>query len=107
METERRDHNGAKKSQKIGISQSVSASSFQDFIPRSIFPHLKRAARCGKRRGQSLQRTPFHSCPSSEDGVQVKVLNVVDVSYGGENGFSQAIELSAEILSNVKFIQVR
>ncbi|CAA6656503.1 unnamed protein product [Spirodela intermedia] len=27
------------------------------------------------------------------------------VSYGGENGFNQAIELSAEILSNVKFIQ--
>lgn len=32
------------------------------------------------------------------------VLNTVDVSYGGENGFNQAIELSAEILSNVKFI---
>jgi peptide chain release factor subunit 1 len=29
----------------------------------------------------------------------------VDVSYGGENGFNQAIELSAESLSNVKFIQ--
>ncbi|CAK9199371.1 unnamed protein product [Sphagnum troendelagicum] len=27
------------------------------------------------------------------------------VSYGGENGFNQAIELSAEILANVKFIQ--
>ncbi|EFJ25390.1 hypothetical protein SELMODRAFT_442186 [Selaginella moellendorffii] len=37
--------------------------------------------------------------------LQTKVLNVVDVSYGGENGFNQAIELSAEILSNVKFIQ--
>jgi peptide chain release factor subunit 1 len=33
------------------------------------------------------------------------VLNTVDVSYGGENGFNQAIELSAECLSNVKFIQ--
>ena len=54
-----------------------------------------------------LAANTFHSCSSSEDGVQVKVLNVVDVSYGGENGFSQAIELSAEILSNVKFIQVR
>ena len=29
----------------------------------------------------------------------------MDVSYGGENGFNQAIELSAESLSNVKFIQ--
>lgn len=27
------------------------------------------------------------------------------MSYGGENGFNQAIELSAEVLSNVKFIQ--
>ncbi|KAI9268861.1 eukaryotic translation termination factor 1 [Phascolomyces articulosus] len=34
-----------------------------------------------------------------------KVLRVVDVSYGGENGFNQAIELSAEALSNVKFVQ--
>jgi len=33
------------------------------------------------------------------------VLSVVDVSYGGENGFNQAIELSAESLSNVKFVQ--
>ena len=27
------------------------------------------------------------------------------MSYGGENGFNQAIELSADALSNVKFIQ--
>ncbi|KAF9588341.1 hypothetical protein IFM89_008771 [Coptis chinensis] len=38
-------------------------------------------------------------------GGGAKILNVVDVSYGGENGFNQAIELSSEILSNVKFIQ--
>ncbi|KAH9825582.1 eukaryotic peptide chain release factor subunit 1, partial [Teratosphaeria destructans] len=37
--------------------------------------------------------------------LQAKVVKVVDVSYGGENGFNQAIELSAETLSNVKFIQ--
>jgi len=37
--------------------------------------------------------------------LQQKILKVVDVSYGGENGFNQAIELSAEVLSNVKFIQ--
>lgn len=29
----------------------------------------------------------------------------MDVSYGGENGFNQAIELAAESLQNVKFIQ--
>jgi len=33
------------------------------------------------------------------------VVKVVDVSYGGENGFSQAIELSAEALQNVKFVR--
>ncbi|KAF7114862.1 hypothetical protein RHSIM_RhsimUnG0073600 [Rhododendron simsii] len=32
-------------------------------------------------------------------------LSGVDVSYGGENGFNQAIELSSEILLNVNFIQ--
>jgi len=37
--------------------------------------------------------------------LAAKVLKVVDVSYGGENGFNQAIELSAEVLSNVKFIK--
>ncbi|OTF69031.1 eukaryotic peptide chain release factor subunit 1-like protein [Euroglyphus maynei] len=37
--------------------------------------------------------------------LQAKVLKLVDVSYGGENGFNQAIELSAEILTTVKFIQ--
>jgi len=37
--------------------------------------------------------------------LQAKIIKTVDVSYGGENGFNQAIELSAECLSNVKFIQ--
>jgi peptide chain release factor subunit 1 len=37
--------------------------------------------------------------------LSAKVVNVVDVSYGGENGFNQAIELSADFLANVKFIQ--
>ncbi|QDS70262.1 hypothetical protein FKW77_007607 [Venturia effusa] len=40
-----------------------------------------------------------------DNRLAVKVIKVVDVSYGGENGFNQAIELSAETLSNVKFIQ--
>lgn len=37
--------------------------------------------------------------------LQSKVIKIVDVSYGGENGFNQAIELSSETLSNVKFVQ--
>merc|ERR1740123_2542345 len=37
------------------------------------------------------------------EAIVIKPL--LDVSYGGENGFNQAIELSAETLKNVKFIQ--
>ncbi|TMW42742.1 hypothetical protein DOY81_012179 [Sarcophaga bullata] len=37
--------------------------------------------------------------------LQSKIIKLIDVSYGGENGFNQAIELSAESLQNVKFIQ--
>lgn len=37
--------------------------------------------------------------------LAAKIVKIVDVSYGGENGFNQAIELSAESLLNVKFIQ--
>lgn len=37
------------------------------------------------------------------DAILIKPL--LDVSYGGENGFNQAIELSSEALKNVKFVQ--
>lgn len=32
------------------------------------------------------------------------VAKIVDVSYGGENGLSQAITLASDALSNVKFV---
>ncbi|CDJ39843.1 eukaryotic peptide chain release factor subunit, putative [Eimeria tenella] len=37
--------------------------------------------------------------------LQSKIIKIVDISYGGDNGFNQAIELAAETLQNVKFIQ--
>jgi peptide chain release factor subunit 1 len=37
--------------------------------------------------------------------LAAKVIKIVDVSYGNEHGFNQAIELAAESLSNVKFVQ--
>lgn len=40
-----------------------------------------------------------------DNRLQAKVMQIVDISYGGENGFNQAIELSAETLANVKFVQ--
>eukprot|EP00897_Mesotaenium_endlicherianum_P001351 jgi/Mesen1/1243/ME000129S00338 len=55
--------------------------------------------------GSADFKTELSQSDMFDQRLQAKILNVVDVSYGGENGFSQAIELSAEILSNVKFIQ--
>ncbi|KAG4302110.1 hypothetical protein PCK1_001669 [Pneumocystis canis] len=34
-----------------------------------------------------------------------KIVKIVDISYGGENGFNQAIELVSDLLSSVKFVQ--
>ncbi len=33
------------------------------------------------------------------------MLKIVDISYGGESGFNQAIELASHTLAGVKFIQ--
>lgn len=37
--------------------------------------------------------------------LQSIVLKLVDVSYGGENGFNQAIELSSDCLSSLRFVR--
>lgn len=55
--------------------------------------------------GSADFKTELSQSDMFDQRLQAKILNVVDVSYGGENGFNQAIELSAEVLANVKFIQ--
>ena len=55
--------------------------------------------------GSADFKTELSQSDMFDQRLQCKILKVVDVSYGGENGFNQAIELSAEVLSNVKFIQ--
>ena len=50
----------------------------------------------GNRRARTIF---FFNC------LQSKIVKTVDVSYGGENGFNQAIELAADSLANVKFMQ--
>ncbi|KAI3422433.1 Eukaryotic peptide chain release factor subunit 1 [Globodera pallida] len=37
--------------------------------------------------------------------LQAKIIKTVDISYGGENGFNQAIDLAADALADVKFIK--
>ncbi|XP_070540731.1 eukaryotic peptide chain release factor subunit 1 [Ptychodera flava] len=55
--------------------------------------------------GSADFKTELSQSDMFDPRLQVKVLKLVDVSYGGENGFNQAIELSSEVLANVKFIQ--
>ena len=55
--------------------------------------------------GSADFKTELNQSDMFDNRLQSKVIKVVDVSYGGENGFNQAIDLAAETLSNVKFIQ--
>ncbi|KAF8558501.1 peptide chain release factor eRF/aRF subunit 1 [Imleria badia] len=55
--------------------------------------------------GSADFKTELSQSDMFDPRLGAKVIKVVDVSYGGENGFNQAIELAAESLSNVKFVQ--
>lgn len=55
--------------------------------------------------GSADFKTDLNGSDLFDNRLASKVIKVVDVSYGGENGFNQAIELSSETLGNVKFIQ--
>lgn len=55
--------------------------------------------------GSADFKTELGQSDMFDQRLQAKIIKMVDVSYGGENGFNQAIELAAESLHNVKFIQ--
>jgi len=55
--------------------------------------------------GSADFKTELSQSDMFDQRLQAKIIKLVDVSYGGENGFNQAIELSTECLANVKFIQ--
>jgi len=55
--------------------------------------------------GSADFKTELQHSDMFDQRLKPKVLKVVDVSYGGENGFNQAVELSQECLTNVKFVQ--
>lgn len=55
--------------------------------------------------GSADFKTELYTSELFDQRLKAKVLKTVDVSYGGENGFNQAIDLAAETLGNVKFIQ--
>eukprot|EP01134_Creolimax_fragrantissima_P005538 CFRG5538T1 len=55
--------------------------------------------------GSADFKTELSQSDMFDQRLVAKIIKIVDVSYGGENGFNQAIELSAESLANVKFLQ--
>merc|ERR1712226_1187462 len=55
--------------------------------------------------GSADFKTELNGSDMFDNRLAAKVIRTVDVSYGGENGFNQAIELVAEDLSNVKSVQ--
>lgn len=55
--------------------------------------------------GSADFKTNLSQSDMFDQRLQAKVLQLVDISYGGENGFNQAIELAQDTLSNVKFVQ--
>jgi len=55
--------------------------------------------------GSADFKTNLNQSDLFDNRLACKVLTTVDISYGGENGFNQAIELAQETLSNVKFVQ--
>jgi peptide chain release factor subunit 1 len=55
--------------------------------------------------GSAELKTDLSGSDLFDGRLLAKVVKVVDVSYGGENGFNQAIELAADSLANVKFVQ--
>jgi len=55
--------------------------------------------------GSADFKTELSQSDMFDPRLQGKIIKMVDISYGGENGFNQAIELAAESLANVKFIQ--
>lgn len=55
--------------------------------------------------GSADFKTELSQSDMFDPRLQAKIIKIVDVSYGGENGFNQAIELASDALANVKFIQ--
>lgn len=55
--------------------------------------------------GASNFKSDLEKSEILDDRIKQKVLTIVDISYGGENGLMEAIQLSQDVLGNVKFNQ--
>lgn len=82
--------------------RKVAEIATQMFIPNGERPNIRGLIVAGSAEFKNDLTTSDLFDPRL-DAVLIRPL--LDVSYGGENGFNQAIELASESLKNVKFIQ--
>jgi peptide chain release factor subunit 1 len=55
--------------------------------------------------GSASFKNELAKCEKFDKRLECKILGLFDIAYGQDNGFSQAIELASDCLSNVKFVQ--
>jgi len=55
--------------------------------------------------GSAEFKSKLHQSDLFDPRLNAVVVKVLDVSYGGDNGFNQAIELSADALKGVKLVR--
>eukprot|EP00949_MAST-11_sp_MAST-11-sp1_P005039 g5039.t1 len=80
--------------------RKVAELSKQLFIPNGQTPDVKGLILAGSAEFKDeLQKSDLF-----DQRLRAIIVKTVDVSYGGENGFNQAIELAGDALANVKFI---
>jgi len=81
--------------------RKVAEMATQLFVPDGQKPNVQGLVLAGSADFKSeLMRSDLF-----DQRLQKIVIKMVDVSYGGLNGFNQAIELSADTLSNVKLMK--
>ncbi len=81
--------------------RKVAETAVQNFITRPTTSNVSGIILAGS----ADFKNDLNQSDMFDNRLSSKVIKVVDVSYGGENGFNQAIDLSQETLGNVKFIQ--
>jgi len=81
--------------------RKVAETATQVYVPDGAVPSVRGVVLAGSAdfKDELLKSDLF------DQRLKKIVIKMVDVSYGGENGFAQAIELSADALANVKFVQ--
>lgn len=81
--------------------KKIAEISLQHFIPDGQKPIIQGLI-IG---GSSEFKNELNSSELLDERLRVKLYQIIDLSYGGEAGFNQAIDSCSSILTNVKFIR--